>query len=585
MPSAKTVQQRAGGAFCVIVEGFVGRWFYRRGLAGIFFEGSRYTKENSCDIQKSDLLGGIPFMTKDNEMAHETILIVDDDDIVTRFIYEVLAPSYTIVAAYSAPEALALIAQGLKPDLILSDLIMPGMSGYEFCARLKSNEQTKDIPIIILTALSQPKQEEEGLSLGAADYIGKPVRPELLKARVKTHLQLKAYREHLQELVESKTHQLIDSQKELRVKAIEVRHLFETMGELLASRDHYTSEHALRVAAISIRMGREVGLGSKDLEILELGCLVHDIGKVAIPDDVLLKPGRFDKEDRQIMECHPLIGDQLFAERFADERLALIIRQHHERLDGSGYPDGLKGDEIDDLVKIVMVADVYEALIARRPYKQPMNREKAMAILYDEAIRGKMVESLVRVLEKVTLTWDPLQIHLDLAFDYMSSLELFRRKTYFREPLSDFYNYRYLSSLEHAGKLCRNSGSYHIIKTDFNELKELNYRIGYAKADTILDQIGHSFHKLVEDALLEYAIPINALMLLRRGSDYLIYSEIDPLVVEKIASGCKDVLDEASRQWGIKATVSIASFAKKKRVDDALEEIYGYHKEPTTGDH
>lgn len=511
-------------------------------------------------------------------MVHETILIVDDNKSVNRFLCGVLETSYRTVAAYSAPEALAFMDQGLKPDLILSDLMMPGMNGYEFCARLKNDAKTKDIPVIIITALSQPKQEEEGLSLGAADYISKPIRAELLKARVKIHLQLKAYREHLLELVESRTHQLLDSQKELRAKAIEVRHLFETMGELLANRDHYTSEHALRVAAISVRMGREVGLGDKDLEVLELGCLVHDIGKVAIPDDVLLKPGRFDKEDRQIMEFHPLIGAQLFAERFADERLALVIRQHHERLDGSGYPDGAKGEEIDDLAKIVMVADVYEALVARRPYKQPMERDQALSILYGDAASGKVLESMVRILEKVTLEWDPLQIHFELAADYMSSLELFRHKTYFREPLSDFYNYRYLACLERTGGLCQESDHYHIVKADFNELKELNRSIGYAKADTILDQIGHSFHKLVEDVLQANAIPINALMLLRRGSDYLIYSEIDPVAIQQIASDCNEVLSEANRQWGVKSSVSIARFAKDKPVGDALEEIYGYHK-------
>lgn len=517
-------------------------------------------------------------------MADETILIVDDNKVVNRFLCAVLASSYKIVTSYSGAEAIAFIDQGLVPDLILLDLMMPEMTGYELCVWLKKEPRTKDVPIIIVTALSEPKQEEEGLSLGAADYISKPVRAELLKARVKTHLQLKAYRDHLQQLVENKTHQLIDSQKDLQLKAIEVRHLFETMGELLASRDHYTSEHALRVAAISVRIGRELGLGEKDLEILELGCLVHDIGKVAIPDDVLLKPGRFDKEDRQIMEWHPVIGDQLFSKRFADERLSLIIRQHHERMDGSGYPDGVKGDEIDDLVKIVMVADVYEALVARRPYKQPMNRQKALSILDEDAAQGKVVESMVRILEKITSGWDPLQIHLDQAGDYMPSLELFRRKTYFREPLSDFYNYRYLSSLERAGGLCRQGEHYQIIKADFNELKELNCRIGYAKADTILDQVGHSFHKLVEEALLEHTIPINSLMLLRRGSDYLIYSEIDPVILERIANDCQEVLAEANRQWGVKASVGIASFSKQKRVDEALEEIYGYHKEHVSVD-
>ena len=511
-------------------------------------------------------------------MTQNTILIVDDDEIVRRLLHGVLAPSYRLLSSNSAPEALELIDQGVLPDLILSDLMMPGMSGYEFCVQLKGNSRTKDIPIIFVTALSQPAQEEEGLRLGAADYISKPIVPELLKARVKIHLELKAYRDSLQGLVESRTNDLLDSQKALQAKATELRYLFETMGELLASRDHYTSEHALRVAEISVRIGRRLGLDAKELEILELGCLVHDIGKVAIPDDVLLKPGRFDKQDRQIMEWHPLIGAQLFAKRFEDNRLSLVILQHHERLDGSGYPAGAKEDEIDDLAKIVMVADVYEALIARRPYKQPMSREKALAILYEDAAHGKVLPAMVQTLEQVTSEWDPLSISLDLTADYMTNLELFRRKTYFREPLSDFYNYRYLSSLDRAGGLCKTADRYHLMKADFNELKELNSRIGYTKADTILDDIGHAFHDLIERALLDYSLPTSSLMLLRRGSDYLVYSECDSNILQQLAEKCQDILAEARNQWGIKATVSTNEFPKGRSVEDALEDIYGHQK-------
>lgn len=509
-------------------------------------------------------------------MTHQTILIVDDDEIVRRLLHATLAPYYRLFSANSAPEALAMIADGLMPDLILSDLMMPEMSGFQFCTAMKENPATKDIPIIIVTALSLPDQEEEGLKLGAADYITKPIKPQLIKARVKLHLELKNYRDHLQDQVESCTMELVASQKALRAKDSKLRYLFETMGELLASRDHYTSEHALRVAEISVRMGRSLGLDPQELETLELGCLVHDIGKVAIPDDVLLKPGRFDKQDRQIMEWHPLIGAQLFDKRFTDQRLSLIILQHHERLDGSGYPNGAKADEIDALAKIVMVADVYEALIAKRPYKQPMPRAKALAILYEDAQQGKVLTAMVQTLEQVTATWDPLSITIDLTASYMTDLELFRRKTYFREPLSDFYNYRYLSSLYQAGSLCKTTDHYHLLTADFNELKELNSRIGYTNADTILDQIGHTFHDLIEKALQDHALPTRALMLLRRGSDYLIYAESSAQIIEQLTRDCQDALTEAHSQWGIKATLHNACFKKDESVDEALEEIYSH---------
>ena len=509
-------------------------------------------------------------------MTDETILIVDDNETVRRLLHGVLAPFYQLFLAHSAPEALAMIEQGLKPNLILSDLMMPEMNGFEFCIQLKQNPATKDIPIIFVTALTQPAQEEEGLKLGAADYITKPIKPSLLKARVKLHLELKSYRDNLQALVESRTTALLDSQKALRAKGMELRYLFETMGELLASRDHYTSEHALRVAEISVRMGRSLGLDPTELEVLELGCLVHDIGKVAIPDDVLLKPGRFDKQDRQIMEWHPQIGARLFAKRFEDNRISLIILQHHERLDGSGYPDGAKASDIDELAKIVMVADVYEALIARRPYKHPMTRAKALSILHEDASQGKVLESMVQTLEQVTADWDPLSISIDLTTEYMANIELFRCKTYFREPLSDFYNYRYLSSLDRVGGLCQSTDHYHLLKADFNELKELNSRIGYTKADTLLDEIGHTFHALIEQALQDHSLPTTALMLLRRGSDYLIYSETDSAIVQLIADACQNVLVDALRTWGIKATIHTTCFQKGKSMEAALEDIYSH---------
>lgn len=510
-------------------------------------------------------------------MAHNTILVVDDDAVVIHLLHAVLSPSNHFFSAKSGPEALDLIQQGLKPDLILSDLMMPGMTGFELCAQLKANAQTKDIPIIFVTALTHPAQEEEGFKLGAADYITKPIRPELLKARVNLHLELKSYRDSLSSLVESRTNELVDSKKALLAKSTELRYLFETMGELLESRDHYTSEHAVRVAEISVRIGRTMQLDPKALEILELGCLVHDIGKVAIPDDVLLKPGRFDKQDRQIMEWHPLIGAKFFAKRFEDVRLSLIILQHHERLDGTGYPHRAKADEINELAKIVMVADVYEALIARRPYKQPLTRANALDILYQDAAQGKVLTSIVQTLEQVTADWNPLSIEIDFTADYMTVLEQFRRKTYFREPLSDFYNYRYLSSLDRVGGLCKTTDHYHLVMADFNELKELNRKIGYTKADIILDEIGHTFHNILESALQQHSLPVNTLMLLRRGSDYLIYSESRSEIIAQISADCQKALSEAHDKWGIKATLHTSKFRRGQSVNDALEEIYSHH--------
>jgi putative nucleotidyltransferase with HDIG domain len=178
-----------------------------------------------------------------------------------------------------------------------------------------------------------------------------------------------------------------------------IKDLFDVMGEMLGSRDPYSWEHSLRVAAISRRIGLRQGLSSEELEVLEMGCLIHDIGKIAIPDDVLLKPGRFNNIDRQIMNMHPTIGAKYLAFRYPDDRITEIVLYHHERLDGSGYPAGLKGDDISPMVRIVSVADIYEALIAKRPYKSSISSTQAIEILKDEAREGRLDQNVVEALE------------------------------------------------------------------------------------------------------------------------------------------------------------------------------------------
>jgi response regulator RpfG family c-di-GMP phosphodiesterase len=363
-----------------------------------------------------------------------------------------------------------------------------------------------------------------------------------------------------------------DLQDSFAQKSSLIRDLYEVMDEMLGNRDHYTFEHALRVAEISKRVGILLGISDEDLEFLELGCLVHDSGKIAIPDDVLLKPGRFDKLDRRIMNCHPLVGARMFACRDHDDRVTEIILHHHERLDGNGYPAGLKGEEISLLVRIVSVADTYEALIARRPYKNPISRERAYGILAEEVENGALDARVVEALIVATKTWDPLDITRDYTADYMKDLEMFRQMTYFREPLSDFYNYRYLLFLDNANFLEQPLGYYHLIVVDFNNLREFNKRVGYIKADEILDSIGSDFYKMA-DVYNKSGKDEHFYMVVRKGGDFLIYSQYSEEKSKMFYEQINNYLKEYDDKYGLVSRLNLERFNASVSIEKSLDKI------------
>jgi len=350
--------------------------------------------------------------------------------------------------------------------------------------------------------------------------------------------------------------------------------LFEIMYEMLANRDHSTFEHALRVAEISRRIGLQLQLVEDDMEALRLGCLVHDIGKVAIPDDVLLKPGIFDRMDRQIMQVHTLVGASLFAKHHHDYRIRRIILHHHERLDGSGYPYGLKSEEIGQLERIVAVADVFESLTARRPYKKPISRSKAIDILKYEVQEGRLDQDIVRILEQITEDWDPLEIVSEFRADYSEDLEVFRQMSYFREPLSDFYNYRYLLYLDDAKMLGANGTPYHLILTNFPTIKEFNHSMGFLKADQVLDDVGQKLHQTAENFDSKFAKDGGRVMLLKKGSDFLIYTECGDDLVKHLLTEIASQLNEARNDWGLDSHFHHHRFETGFPADQALDHIF-----------
>jgi len=299
----------------------------------------------------------------------QKILIVDDTPENIQILMETLKDDYKIVAAINGEKALKMAEMVPFPDIILLDIMMPGMDGYEVCNRLKNNEKTKNIPVIFITALSEEEDEAKGLALGAVDYIAKPINPELVKARVRNHLELKGYRDHLEKLVGERTREVMETGG----------HIKRTQNYVKALAQHLKDHPRFRNE-----------LNDETIELLYISAPLHDVGKIGVRDHVLMKPGKLTDEEFEIMKKHTKFGHD--ALHITEQKLGKssflryareIAFSHQEKWDGSGYPQGLKGDEIPISGRLMALADVYDALISKRVYKPPFPHEKAVSIIME----------------------------------------------------------------------------------------------------------------------------------------------------------------------------------------------------------
>ena len=323
-----------------------------------------------------------------------TILVVDDTPDNLTLVSNLLKKDYRVRVAISGEKALKIALSETPPDLILLDVMMPVMDGYEVCQQLRSHPLTAHIPVIFLTAKSEVEDERKGLSLGASDYITKPISPPILEARVKTHLVAKAHADFLTD----KTAYLEDevARRTRELSAIQDVTI-QAMASLAETRDSDTGNHIRRtqfyVRALTSKLKSHprfsATLTDSMIEMIFKSAPLHDIGKVGIPDRILLKPGRLDAAEFEIMKTHTTLGRD--AIQAAENSLGLkvdflslakeIAYSHQEKWDGSGYPLGLKAEAIPVSARVMAVADVYDALISRRVYKDSMSHEKAVAIL------------------------------------------------------------------------------------------------------------------------------------------------------------------------------------------------------------
>ena len=324
-------------------------------------------------------------MTSDRKKP--TILIVDDSPEYATILIETLCDDFSTLIATGGERALALARAEPAPDLILLDVVMSGMSGYEVCARLKDDARSARIPVIFMTALDAEQDEQRGLDLGAVDYITKPFRPALVKTRIANQLDLKRHRDHLERLVRERTREL----------ALTREVTLEAMAHLAETRDPETGGHIRRTQNYVRLLASHLAgqpkyrrfLTDDTIDLLYKSAPLHDIGKIGIPDSILLKPGRLDLREFEVMQTHTTLGGEAIAraERRAGRavpflRLAKeIAYSHHEKWDGSGYPRGLAGEAIPVSARLMAVADVYDALISSRVYKAPMAHEEAVKII------------------------------------------------------------------------------------------------------------------------------------------------------------------------------------------------------------
>lgn len=303
---------------------------------------------------------------KSDHFLTGTILVADDQAANRDLLEELLTSrGFKVITVPDGPEVMQQLHR-TQVDLVLMDVMMPGLTGFEACEKIKNNPDTYLIPVILITALSGKEDRIEGIKVGADDFLTRPVDRTELLARVKSLLKLK-YRTDELERAES---------------------VLFSLAQSIEGKDPYTHGHCERLAEYSARLGEELKLSEDQITALRRAGIVHDVGKIAVPDAILLKPGRLTPDEWTIMREHSVIGERICGPLKSFRFVLPIIRHHHEKLDGSGYPDGLRGDDIPITARVLQIVDVYDALTTDRPYKKAFSITDALETMKEEVIKG-----------------------------------------------------------------------------------------------------------------------------------------------------------------------------------------------------
>lgn len=315
--------------------------------------------------------------TKSGSDMPPTILIVDDDVRNLKLLEAILLPTNSeIIKASNGMDTLNIVNK-TNVDLILLDVMMPEMDGYEVCRQLKASETTRLIPVVLVTALDDREAKIKGIEAGADDFITKPPNKMELLARTKSLIKLKRLNDNL----------------------ASIEYVLFSLAKTVEAKDEYTQGHVERVSKLASALGKKMGLSEREMEALRYGGILHDIGKIGIPGNILNKPGPLNDGEWEVMKNHPVAGYNICLPLKKNLGSALeVIRHHHEKLDGSGYPDGIKNEEISTTARIMAVVDIYDALVTDRPYRKGMPLEKAVEILKQEANNEKLDPAVVNYL-------------------------------------------------------------------------------------------------------------------------------------------------------------------------------------------
>ncbi len=311
-----------------------------------------------------------------------TVLVVDDDETNLLVIDKMLTPHGCVVRkANSGQQALDMVWNEL-PDIILLDVMMPGMNGFEVCQKLKGSESTRLVPIIIVTALQEKEDRIKGIQAGCDDFLSKPIDRLELLARVHALGQVKRLNDDLD-----------------HAEAVVL-----SLARAVEAKDSTTGDHCDRLIRLSQAFGEFLGLEERDIRKLERASILHDVGKIGVPDSILLKPGKLTEDEWEIMHQHPILGEEICHPLRSLSDVCPIIRHHHEKWNGTGYPDGLLAESIPYLARVCQIMDAYDALTSERPYKGAFSMEETVGTLQEETERGywdpDIVEKFVEFLKK-----------------------------------------------------------------------------------------------------------------------------------------------------------------------------------------